>query len=194
MLSVALQGVVAQQLLPTADGPGRVPARRGAGPDAGRAQPHPRGQDAPDLLRDPDRRPSTACRRWTRRWPISSARARSPARSPSAGPRSRPSSRASWVTRTSARGPPATSVSAMNQSYAFRAIDRPVPRSRVRSRPNRRRRSSTYCAGRGLLALEVKLKTTSLDISLRQVRADKARGPGADDPATRDDDLLRGCR
>ncbi len=30
--------------------------RRGAGADAGRPQPHPRGQDAPDLLADPDRR------------------------------------------------------------------------------------------------------------------------------------------
>ncbi len=56
MLSVALQGVVAQQLLPTADGSGRVARRRDPHPDSRGAQPHPRGQDPPDLLRHPDRR------------------------------------------------------------------------------------------------------------------------------------------
>ena len=53
-LSIALQGIVTQQLLPTADGSGRVVASRGARADAGDPQPDPRGQDAPDLLGDPD--------------------------------------------------------------------------------------------------------------------------------------------
>ncbi len=54
-LSVALQGIMTQQLLPTADGAGRVVATRGAGPEPGRPQPDPRGQDAPDLLGPADR-------------------------------------------------------------------------------------------------------------------------------------------
>ena len=53
-LSIALQGIVTQQLLPTADGMGRVVACRGAGADPGDPQPDPRGQDAPDLRRRAD--------------------------------------------------------------------------------------------------------------------------------------------
>ena len=59
-------GVVTQQLLPTRDG-GAGRGGRGADRHAGDPQPHPRGQDAPDLLGDPDG-PSTGCRRWTRPW------------------------------------------------------------------------------------------------------------------------------
>ena len=55
-LSVALQGIVTQQLLPTADGQGRVVACRGARADPRGPQPDPRGQDPPDLLDAPDRR------------------------------------------------------------------------------------------------------------------------------------------
>ena len=57
-LSVALQGIMTQTLLPTADGSGRCCAVRGARPDARRAQPHPRGEEPPDLLGAPDRRPA----------------------------------------------------------------------------------------------------------------------------------------
>ncbi len=42
---------------------------RAAHPDAGGPQPHPRGQDAPDLLHHADRHRSSACRPWTRRSP-----------------------------------------------------------------------------------------------------------------------------
>ena len=49
-LSIALQGIVTQQLLPTADGSARICRLRGAGADPGDPQPDPRGQDAPDLL------------------------------------------------------------------------------------------------------------------------------------------------
>ena len=67
-LSIALQGIVTQQLLPTG---GRLRPRRrhrGAGAQPGDPQPDPRGQDAPDLLRDPDLRARSACRRWTPTW------------------------------------------------------------------------------------------------------------------------------
>ena len=55
-LSVALQGIITQQLLPTADGMSRVCRHRDPHPHARGAQPHPRGQDPPDLLHPPDRR------------------------------------------------------------------------------------------------------------------------------------------
>ena len=54
-LSVALQGVMTQQLLPTADGSGRVVRLRGARADPGGPQPDPRGQDPPDPSVDADR-------------------------------------------------------------------------------------------------------------------------------------------
>ena len=49
-LSIALQGIVTQQLLPTADGSTRVVACEVLVPTPGDPQPDPRGQDAPDLL------------------------------------------------------------------------------------------------------------------------------------------------
>ena len=49
-LAGALQGVVCQTLARTYDGKGRVGRLRGAGGDSGHPQPHPRGQDPPDLL------------------------------------------------------------------------------------------------------------------------------------------------
>ncbi len=49
-LSIALQGVVTQQLIPTADGQGRACATRDPDPDPRDPQPDPRGQDPPDLL------------------------------------------------------------------------------------------------------------------------------------------------
>ena len=55
-LAIGLQGVVTQTLIPTADGNGRCVAAEVLVPTPGRAQPDPRGQDAPDLLADPDRR------------------------------------------------------------------------------------------------------------------------------------------
>ena len=56
MLASTLEGVVTQQLVPTADGTGRAPVRRGAGLHVGGAQPDPPGQDPPDLLADAGRR------------------------------------------------------------------------------------------------------------------------------------------
>ena len=57
-LSIGLQGIVTQTLIPTADGNGRCVAAEVLVPDPGRAQPDPRGQDAPDLLADPDGSPA----------------------------------------------------------------------------------------------------------------------------------------
>ena len=86
-LSIALQGIVTQQLLPTADGMGRDGRLRGADSDPGDPQPDPRGQDPPDLRRGADlrrgrhaddgRRPgATGAGRQDhpRRWPNSAPR------------------------------------------------------------------------------------------------------------------------
>ena len=81
-LSVALQGIVTQQLLPTADGQGRVVRHRGARAHPRRAQPDPRGQDPPDLLGAPDRRPVRHADDGHRRSPSSCASTRSRASSP----------------------------------------------------------------------------------------------------------------
>ena len=55
-LAASLQGICTQQLLQTADGYGTGARRRGARRHAGGAQPHPGGEDLPDLLADADRR------------------------------------------------------------------------------------------------------------------------------------------
>ena len=55
-LSVTLQGIMTQQLLPTADGSGRVVCCEVLAITPGGAEPDPRGQDAPDPLGAADRR------------------------------------------------------------------------------------------------------------------------------------------
>ena len=63
-LSLVLEGIVCQALLPRADGKGRVVGARDHGADAGDPQSDPRRQGAPDLFERcrPARR-SSACRR-----------------------------------------------------------------------------------------------------------------------------------
>ena len=81
-LSIALQGIVTQQLLPTADGSSPGCRQRGSRADAGDPEPDPRGQDAPDLLRDPDRGIDRHADDGRATWPSSFAPVRSPARWP----------------------------------------------------------------------------------------------------------------
>ena len=54
-LSLVLEGIVCQALLPRADGTGRVVRARDPGADAGDQEPDSRRQGAPDLLDDADR-------------------------------------------------------------------------------------------------------------------------------------------
>ena len=54
-LSLVLEGIVCQALLPKADGTGRVMALEIMVPNPGDPEPDPRGQDPPDLLDDADR-------------------------------------------------------------------------------------------------------------------------------------------
>ena len=54
-LSLVLEGIVCQALLPKSDGKGRVVLARDPGADAGHPKPDSRRQDPPDLRRDADR-------------------------------------------------------------------------------------------------------------------------------------------
>ena len=54
-LSLVLEGIMCQALLPKASGDGRVHGPRDPGPERRYPQPHPRGQDPPDLFDDADR-------------------------------------------------------------------------------------------------------------------------------------------
>ena len=54
-LSLVLEGIVCQALLPKANGQGRCRGARDPRADAGHQQPDPRGQGAPDLFGDADR-------------------------------------------------------------------------------------------------------------------------------------------
>ena len=54
-LSLVLEGIVCQTLLPRVDGKGRVVVARDHGTDAGDPEPDPRRQGAPDLFDDADR-------------------------------------------------------------------------------------------------------------------------------------------
>ena len=148
-LSVALQGIVTQTLLPTADGSGRCRGLRGADPHARGPQPDPRGQDPPDLLRAPDQRVGTACRRWTPRWPRSCARARSPASSPSSARRPPKSSRACSARTATWRRRHGVAT------FVFKAIDLAGVRRAARSRPRPSRRSPTSSRQRGLIVLDI---------------------------------------
>ena len=76
-LSVALQGVMTQQLLPDGRRLGPHRGLRGARADPGGPQPDPRGQDPPDPLGACRPARASACRRWTPPSPASSAPARS---------------------------------------------------------------------------------------------------------------------
>ena len=66
MLSESLRAVISQTLLKTKDGTGPRRGARDHDRHAGDPQPDPRGQDRADVLGDPDRRSSSACRRSTR--------------------------------------------------------------------------------------------------------------------------------
>src|SRR5262245_39991061 len=87
-LSIALQGIVTQQLLPTADGMGRVVACEVLVPTPA----------IRNLIREARRTRSTlpyrprgrsACRRWTQTWRVWCGTARPPASWPNSAPRSR---------------------------------------------------------------------------------------------------------
>ena len=65
-LSNNLIAIIAQQLLPKAQGKGRVACNEVMLASSGDPQPHSRGQDAPDQLDDPNERQPRACSPWTR--------------------------------------------------------------------------------------------------------------------------------
>ena len=99
-LSTTLQGVVTQQLLPTADGQGRVAAVRGAGVHPRGPQPDPRGQGRTRSTRSMQ----AGGRYGMQTMDMSLAAARqgrhgSPSSSPSSGATTPRSSSGSWAAR-----------------------------------------------------------------------------------------------
>ena len=142
-LSVALQGIMTQPLLPTADGSGRAVADRGPRPDARGAQPDPRGQDPPDLLGHPDGL-ATACRRWTRRWRRSSVRADHP--QPRRTPRTPRRSSAGCSGRVLAAGAGRLDRATCTSSRRWTS---PASKRRARWRPTPSRRSPTSSSSAG---------------------------------------------
>ena len=82
-LSVALQGIVTQQLLPTADGQGRCVATEVLVPTPAVRNLIREGKTHQIYSALQTGAARRACRRWTPRWPTSCAAARSPASWPS---------------------------------------------------------------------------------------------------------------
>ena len=188
----ALQGIMTQQLLPTADGAGRCVAAEVLVPDAGRAQPDPRGQDAPDLLGAADRRRARDADdgRLARR--SSCARARSPASSPSRAPRTPEELRR--LLGGGAGGPADERWrrrSAM-ATYVFKAIDLAgVPARRARSRRDSKQAVADQLKERGLVVVDIAAKHRSKELNIDAVRARQGRRPDGDLAPARDDGRLR---
>ena len=102
-LSVTLQGIMTQQLLPTADGAGRCVACEVLVPTPAVRNLIREGKIHQIPSMHPDRLPRTACSRWTPRSRRSSAPGRSPRISPSRA-RRRPRSCAACSAASLARG------------------------------------------------------------------------------------------
>ena len=161
-LSVALQGIVTQQLLPTADGSGRGRRVRGADPDARDAQPDPRGQDAPDLLGHPDPARS-ACRPWTAHLAqlvrdgedhpaLAEQRSSVPEESSACSPAA---ARARRRRRPAGRTVGRRSTRWSMGAFAFRAVDVAGVPAAVRWRPPPRAQVAEQLRQRGLIVLDV---------------------------------------
>ena len=185
-LSVALQGIMTQQLLPNADGSGRVVATRGARADPRRAQPDPRGQDPPDLLRPADR--LGAGHADDGRLP----------RRPRAPGQDRPEARRSALDHP--RGAPAPARRAVAggrigrramSTYVFKAIDLTGAKSRGEVEAESKQAVADQLKQRGLVVLDITDKRGSQRDRARVPQARQGQRPrGLLAPAL-DDDLLR---
>ncbi len=176
-LSVALQGIMTQQLLPTADGSGPRRGDRGARAHPGGAQPDPRGQDPPDLLGPADRlraRHADDGRLAGRARARRQDHARS---SPNRAPRRPRSCGACWwrgARRT--LGGRRRRADAMS-TYVFKAMDlagvKAKRRGRGRLQAGRRRPAAS---ARGLIVLDIGDKHASREIEL-ELPASASRPP-----------------
>ena len=148
-LSIGLQGIVTQQLLPTVDGAGPGGRLRGADPDPGGAQPDPRGQDAPDLLRDPDLRLDRDADHGRAPRPAGPPGADLAQARASSGPRCPRSSSACSGRRrrpATARRDRDDATEAEMSTFAFRAVDVGGVPSRGEVDAESRGRSASSCA------------------------------------------------
>ena len=170
-LSIALQGIVTQQLLETADGAGRVVRDRGPGPDPGDPQPDPRGQDAPDLLRAADLR---------RRRDADHGQPSRPARART-GTITQPARRAARLDPGGAQAPARGGVDAMSGSphsrvavgdglrpsmatFAFRAVDVAGAPARGELEASSKAQVTDQLRQRGLIVLDVSEKREAMKL------------------------------
>ena len=144
-LSVALQGVMTQTLIPTADGSARVVACETLVPDPGGPQPHPRGQDPPDPVGHADRRRRGHADARHRAGVARARRQDHPARRPSRGRPPRRSSSASC----GGLGGHADGAPKPCPPTSSRRWTSPAPRRPARSRPRASRSSPTSSSSAG---------------------------------------------
>ena len=136
---------------------------------------------------------STACRRWTPLWPSLFAPV-APRSSRSAAPRGPVRARPAHGRRSGPPGRRRKRLPAMSSiSYVFRAVDGlGVKHKGEIDGESADGVGAELLKGRGLIALEVKAKTQSMElVSSTSSRGDVFRGPGAVDAPAGDHDLVR---
>ena len=163
-LSVALQGIMTQQLLPTADGSGRVVATRGARAEPGGAQPDPRGQDTSDLLGPADQlgagdaddgRLAGGARARRQDHPEARRGSLGHARGAQA-----PARRWTWRRHRGLRGTGAMST------YVFKAMDLAGAKAKGEVEAESKQAVSDQLRSRGLIVLDIADKHASREIDL----------------------------
>ena len=164
--------------------------RRDPHPHPGGAQPHPRGQDPPDLLRDPDGcrvRHADDGRRSGGPRPRGPHLPRRRA-APRLGPE--PSSPGCWAVGPSSRPPARTGI--CNEQHQLRLPRRRRPRRQAQGRGRGRigGRRDRSAQGPGPDRPRGQGQDQVDGTLLRPVHPGESRGPGADDTATLDDDLV----
>ena len=186
-LAIGLQGIVTQTLVPTADGHGRCVAAEVLVPDPGRPQPDPRGQDAPDLLADPDGRGARhaddghVARGPRPRRQDHDGDGRDPVVEPRGDAQAR---RVRSVRRRHGDG-------GLMATFAFKAVDLAgTPQAGVLDGVSRQAVTEEL-KGRGLRVMALEEKKSGLKMEhLARPQARQGAGADRDDAPARDDDLV----
>ena len=181
-LSVTLQGIMTQTLLPTSDGSGRCVACEILIPTPGVRNLIREGKIAPDPVARSRPARRSACSRWTL-----PGHARSRRQDHAGNRQSRVLAAATsfagcWASMALGRG---------MSTYAFKAMDLAgAPAARHRSRPRAKQAVSDQLRSRGLVILEIAEKHASRKSTSTSVRADHAQRPRGLLAPARDDGLF----
>jgi type II secretory ATPase GspE/PulE/Tfp pilus assembly ATPase PilB-like protein len=156
-LSIALQGVMTQTLIPTADGAGRVVACEALVPTPAVRNLIREGKthQIPSSMQTA---PTWGCRRWTPRSPRSCARARSP----SAPPRASPPRRTSSSACSAAWAASGSRVS----TFVFKAMDLTGHDRRWEVEAESKQAVADQLKQRGMIVLDIADKKGSKEIKL----------------------------